>query len=488
MTPSPESSGPRHVAVVGGGLAGLTAACALADAGLEVTLLEARSRLGGATFSLRRELSDGGTLTVDNGQHVVLRCYTRYIALLQRLGTAARIRFQPRLRIPVRRPGGRPALLQPGPLPAPAHLAWAIARYRLLSPADRWAALRAADALVRLDPADPSLDARSFGDWLTDHGQSGRSRQALWDLLSVAALNARPDEASLALVAKVFHTAFGARRSDAADLGVPDVPLRQLHVDPAETYLRARGGRVLVKAPVHGLQRRDEGWIVRRGGQEPAGTELRCDGVVLAVPAPAAVALLPAGSLDQSAGPERLGSAPIVSAHVRWDRPVLPEPFTAAVGTSISWVFARSENPSGEPPLAEGRRPQYLTVPISAAQAWIDLPSSVLLDRVVADLRRLLPAVEQARVLDAFVTRERHATFAQGPGTAVLRPPARTRWPALVLAGAWTATGWPDTLEGAVRSGETAAATLRAAHTHSAGGVGASRSGLHAPGSHHPDR
>jgi squalene-associated FAD-dependent desaturase len=456
----------RHVAVVGGGLAGLTAACTLVDAGLGVTLLEARSHLGGAAFSFRRE-GPAGLLAVDNGQHVVLRCYERYLALLQRLGTVGRIRFQRRLRIPVRVPGGgcavleRPGLERPG-LPAAASLVAAVARYRLLRVPERLQALRAAGALVRLDSADPRLDAMSFGDWLAARRQPDRVRRAFWDLLSVAALNARPEDASLGLAAMVFRTAFGSGRADAADLGMADGPLDEIHAAPAERYLVVRGARVLRHSPVRRLVARDGVWVVHH---EVSGRahELRCDAVVLAVPATAATGLLPPGALPEPAVLHQLGSAPIVSLHVCLDRPVLPEPFTAAVGTPVSWVFARPA-PAG--------CAQYLTIPVSAAQDWIGRSSPEIRDRVVPALCSLLPATRDARVRDVFVTRERHATFHQRPGTARLRPAARSGLPGLALAGAWTATGWPDTLEGAVRSGESAAAAVLATETEAGTGLG----------------
>ncbi|HEX4703019.1 MAG TPA: FAD-dependent oxidoreductase, partial [Pseudonocardiaceae bacterium] len=212
-----------RVVVVGGGLAGLTAACRLVGRGHQVTLVEARARLGGATFSFER---DG--LAVDNGQHVLLRCYTEYRALLDLLGVGGHIDIQDRFHIPVITRDGKRAVLSRNNLPAPLHLARTLAGYRLLSRPDRARVLMAAGLLRTLNPADPKLDDRSFGDWLVRHGQRPAAIDALWNLITVAALNTDAANASLALCAMVFRTAL-LERADAADIGVPTRPLGELH-------------------------------------------------------------------------------------------------------------------------------------------------------------------------------------------------------------------------------------------------------------------
>jgi predicted NAD/FAD-dependent oxidoreductase len=232
----------------------------------------------------------------------------------------------------------------------------------------------------------------------------------------------------------------------AADIGWSLVPLGELHGAAAG---RALAG-VRTSARVTGLTARGSGWEVGLRG----GERLRADAVVLAVPPAAAEALLPAGALPLAPGwAARLGTAPIVNVHVVLDRPVLDEPFVAGVGTPLQWVFDRT----GQSGLTEG---QYLAVSLSAAAATVDRPSADVLAEVLPALRALLPAAAAAQVVDAFVTRERAATFAPRPGTAADRPGPRTRAPGLVVAGAWTATGWPATMEGAVRSGVAAAQTL----------------------------
>jgi squalene-associated FAD-dependent desaturase len=435
----------RRIAVVGGGLAGITTALCGADAGHEVVLLEAHNHLGGLTTSFRR---DG--LHVDNGQHVFLRCCTSYRRLLRRLGVEDQVTLQNRLDIPVVSPRlGRPARLRRNTLPAPLHLGGALLRYPPLTVTERLSAVRAALALRRLDLSDPSLDEQTFGSWLADHGQRGRSVDALWDLLVVATLNAHSADASLALAAMVFQTGLFSGAA-AGDIGWARIPLRELHGEAAQRCLRAAGVEVRTRAKVSQVEQSPAGWIV----MERDGARLDVDAVVLAVPPAQAERLLPADSTDLPAGwAERLGTSPIVNVHVVFDRQVMDHSFVAGVDTPAQWIFDRTSQ-SG---LVTG---QYLAVSVSAADDLVDLDTAQVRARILPAVLDVLPRARDARLVDFFVTRERSATFRPLPGTARLRPGAATRCPGLALAGAWTATGWPATMEGAVRSGEAAAAAL----------------------------
>ncbi|MEV5355482.1 hydroxysqualene dehydroxylase HpnE [Streptomyces sp. NPDC052693] len=448
MTHGTRSSRPaaqgRHTVVVGGGLAGVTAALALADAGVRVTLLEGRPRLGGLAFSFRR-----GDLTVDNGQHVYLRCCTAYRWFLDRIEGADLAPLQDRLDVPVvdlARPAGRRlGRLRRDALPVPLHLGRSLATYPHLSLADRARVGRAALALQRLDLADPALDTQDFGGWLAAHGQSARAVEALWDLVGVATLNAVAAQASLGLAAMVFKTGL-LSDPGAADIGWARVPLGDLHDRLARKALDSAGVRTELRTRVTSVARNAHGgWRVQVPGET-----LDADAVVLAVPQREAHDLLPEGALD---APERLleiGTAPILNVHVVYDRKVLARPFLTALGTPIQWVFDRTE--------ASGLRSgQYLALSQSAAQDEIDAPVAVLRERYLPELERLLPLTRGAGVQDFFVTRERTATFAPTPGVGRLRPGARTKATGLCLAGAWTATGWPATMESAVRSGVSAA-------------------------------
>lgn len=493
-----------QVVVVGGGLAGIAAATALAETGVGVTLLEARPRLGGATCSFRR-----GDLVVDNGQHVFLRCCTAYRGLLDRLGVSGDVTLQSRFDATVLAPHGRARLRAatlpwpgrtagPVPTPGPLQMGAALTRYGFLSFPERAAVTRAALAMRRLDPADPRLDGQRFGDWLAMHGQSERIRRVLWDLFTVSSLNVPGDEGSLALAATVVKTALlGA--AGAADIGVPALPLGELHGAAAAALLRRLGATVRLGAKVAAIVPAADvagggsaapsgygAWNgngaasagrVPTGGDLPegdraftvrlaraAGAEgtdvgvLSADGVVLAVPPPAAAQLVPTAAGAATADWLRLGAAPIVNVHVVYDRRVTDLPFAAAVDSPVQWVFDRTRI-SGL--AVTDPRAQYLAVSLSAADEYVDVPAARLRERFLPALADLLPAAREARVVEFFVTRERRATFRQTPGCGALRPRAATALPGCTLAGAWTDTGWPDTMEGAVRSGLNAAIELR---------------------------
>lgn len=442
---------PSRAVVVGGGLAGVTTALSLAEAGVDVTLLEGRPRLGGLAFSFRR-----GDLSVDNGQHVYLRCCTAYRWFLDRIEGTHLAPLQDRLDVPVldvgRQAGPRLGRLRRTALPVPLHLAGGLAAYPHLSLAEKAGVARAALALGRLDPADPALDGIDFATWLRRQGQSQRTIEALWDLVGVATLNATAPHASMALAAKVFKTGL-LSEPGAADIGWAAVPLGDLHDTLARKALESAGVSIRLRTRASSLTRtEDDRWAVTTDGER-----FEADTVVLAVPQGDTHRLLPDGALDEPGRLLDLTDAPILNVHVVYDRKVLRRPFFAAIGSPVQWVFDRTES-SG----LQGAG-QYLAVSQSAAGDEIDLPVAELRERYLPELERLLPAARGAGVRDFFVTRERAATFAPAPGVGRLRPGAHTRAPGLHLAGAWTATGWPATMEGAVRSGFTAAdAALRA--------------------------
>jgi len=386
---------------------------------------------------------------------------------LDRIGSAGDVTLQDRLDITVIRPsatpGGAPVTgrLRRSALPAPLHLVGALGRYPHLQLRDRLALGRAVWALRALRLGEPSLDRETFGAWLAARGQSSAAVAALWDLITVPTVNLPAAEASLAMGAKVFQTGL-LRRSDAADIGWSRVPLGRLHGErAAQALARAevkvrRGVRVLSIEARDGPQPR---WVVRTGseGGGPGTSALEADAVVVAVAHPEAAAVLPTGALPHQDRLADLGQSPIIDVHLVFDRPVMALPFVAAVGSPLQWIFDRTAS-SGMP--AGPGAPQYLAASLSSARDLLGRLPGDLGSWAVAELARLLPAVRQARLVDTLVTKERAATFAAVPGTAALRPPARTLHPGLAVAGAWTDTGWPATMEGAVRSGHAAAAAV----------------------------
>jgi uncharacterized protein with NAD-binding domain and iron-sulfur cluster len=496
----------HNAVVIGGGLAGITAAIDLREAGIGVTLLEARPRLGGATSSFAR-----GDLTVDTGQHVFLRCCTSYQELLAQLGVTGSATLQDRFDVTVLSPGGR-ARLRRSALPAPLHLGRALLGYRFLSLPERLRVGQAALALRGTGPAEPGLDGQRLGDWLGARGQNERARRRLWDLFIVSSLNIDGDEANVSLAATVLKTAL-LSDSGAADIGVPAVPLGDLHGRAGGRLLDRLGAQVRLGAKAAAVERDPAGGFRIRvtsgadgaggtngaSGNDTAGPDntagsgntvgpndtagpgsagptsggevIEADGVVLAVPAGPAARLAGTAGAAGVARWDDLGTSPIVNVHVIYDRQVTDLPFAAAVDSPVQWVFDKTRT-SG---LQAG---QYLAVSLSAADSYVDVPTAALRERFLPALAELFPAAAGARVTDFFVTRERRATFRQAPGCGALRPGAATSLPGLLLAGAWTDTGWPDTMEGAVRSGRTAAQKLI---QELAGRAGREPGGGHAP-------
>jgi hydroxysqualene dehydroxylase len=437
----------RDVVVVGGGLAGIAAALRAADAGARVTLVERRGKLGGLTWSFKRK-----GRWFDNGQHVFLRCCSAYRDLLERLGATGLTTLQPRLRVPVLAPGAKPAVISRNTLPAPLHLAGALARYGHLSLAERVRLGRPTLALKRLDLADPALDDVAFGAWLAARGQSEQAIESLWNLIALPTLNVSADEASLALAATVFRTGL-LDRADAGDIGWSRVPLGELHGESAARALSAAGVEVLLASSVDDLDASGSG--PRR--LAVAGRVVEAEAVIVTTAPEVA-----SGLLGGRIGPvERLGASPIVNVHLVLDRRVTDLEMFACVRSPVQFVFDRTDSAHFGDPEGPGDE-QCLSISLSGADAEIGRRPEELIAGYLAALGDVLGEVRGARLLDGVVSRERAATFRATPGSAALRPVETTSLERVFVAGAWCRTGWSATMEGAVQSGNAAAAAALA--------------------------
>jgi squalene-associated FAD-dependent desaturase len=413
--------------VLGGGLAGLAAALELVDTGHAVTLLEARPTLGGAVQTLPER--DGDPFPPpDNGQHIALGCCTAYLEFLARIRQAESVRRSP-LALPVVGEDGRVGLLRPGVL--------ALLRYRHLRPRERLAVARVARELGRLDPDEQ--DGTTFAELLRSLGQSDVAIERFWNVFMRPALNLRCEEVSAAPAVFTVRTAFFGPRGS-SDLVVPLAPLAAIHGDAAGAALRQAGADVRTRTRAVAL---DEKAVVLADGERVEG-----DGIVVALPPAEGAALLgePAPPLEDS---------PIVSVHLVVDRQILRFPLAALLGSHAHWVFDRGRLTRSEP-----RNGQYLTVVSSGAPELVDVRGRDLVELVASELNESLG---RAEVVWSRVSREPAATFAARPGTAALRPGPETAHEGVVRAGAWTRTGWPATMESAIRSGRRAARLLAGA-------------------------
>ena len=410
--------------VVGGGLAGCAAALELVTSGHEVTLLEARPTLGGVVQTLPEREGDPSP-PPDNGQHIALGCFTEYLDFLTKLGQREAL-ARSRLSLPVIDESGKTAFIKPS--------LRSMLRYSHLRPGARLRLVRTLLRLRRIDAG--SCDDRTFWALLVGLGESEQAVWRFWDVFMRPALNVRSDEASAELAVMTVQTALlGPRR--ASDLVLPTAPLGEMHGAAARRKLESLGVRVKTSARVTQLI---PGAAVLADGDRVQG-----DAFVVAVP-PAESA----GLLDEP-DPE-LGKSPIVSVHLWFDRELLRHPLAALLGSDAHWVFDRGRL-TGHPP----DRGQYLTVVSSGVPELMGVRGRELVDRMRDELTSRLG---EAQLLWSRVSREPAATFAGVPGTAARRRGPRTSRINVARAGAWTDTGWPATMEGAVRSGRAAARVL----------------------------
>jgi squalene-associated FAD-dependent desaturase len=430
----------RPILIVGGGLAGMAAAFALADCGRPVILLERRPFLGGRVFSFRD--SDSGAI-VDNGQHVLVGACTRLRAFLERIGSGGAFRRQTRLRLPILDGSGRRADLAAAPLPAPLHLLAALARYRHLDLSARRAVAAAARQLAR-DRAGLDDDV-PLADWLTAHGTPTVAMERFWEPLVRPALNASVSAANLPLAAFLIERGLWGAPSAGA-LWLPATGLSAAIGEPALRGLRSSGVDVRLGTRAAALEA-DGGRVT--GVLLADGSRIAAERVVSALPPEALDRLMAGAGLrsDYAA----IGHSAIVNVYLWYDRPVISVPFAGTFDSPLQWIFDRS--------LLIGREAGAFCVGVSlsAADELAAWPKERLAGLCDEALARISADRRPARLLRYAVVKEPRATFRAGPGVASRRPDPVTDLQDLLLAGDWTATGWPATMEGAVRSGERAA-------------------------------
>jgi len=437
------------VVIVGAGFAGLSAAVRLTREGARVLVLEARSRLGGrATAFADRETGE----LVDNGQHVLLGCYTETFAFLREIGADRHVSLQPNLGVTMIDRAGRRSRLACPALPPPLHLLAGVMDWDALGWKDRWSILRMAAPLRiarrALEPGAHAL-AASPGEtverWLMHNGQTPRLREMLWEPLALAALNQPIGQAAAPVFARVLAEMFGADPRAAA-IALPTKPLHQMYAEPARRYIEARGGSVRTGAAA---KIRAEGDAVL--SVDAAGERWDIDTVISAVPWFALPDLIegrvPAlePTLDRA---RRMESSPMVTVNLWFDRQVMDEPFVGLPGRAMQWVFDKRTVFGGDA--------SYLSLVSSGASPLVQLGNDALIARAHDELLDALPAVRPAKLVRATVIREPRATFSLAPGQPA-RPATATPVRGLFLAGDWIDTGLPATIESAVRSGHLAA-------------------------------
>jgi squalene-associated FAD-dependent desaturase len=434
---------PPTVAVVGGGLAGLAAGCALASAGMKVTLFERRPYLGGRASSYQHP---GTGEVIDNCQHVLLGCCTNLIDFYQRTGVAGSIRWFERMTF--LEPGGRASEIGPSSLPAPLHTTPAFLRASCLEVADKVGIAR---AMMALAPATPRDTGESFLGWLNRHGQTVRAIERFWKPVLVSALNEEVDRVSVPYAAQVMRESF-LKSAEAGRMGVPTVPLTDLY-SAAGNYIRERQGDVQFRTSAESF-RAELSHVKLVVGEK----EETFDYGVFALPFDSLERILPDSSASQPLRDAlaRFETSPITGIHLWFDRIISDLDHAVLLDRTIQWMFHKSRlqnrNSNGHG--------SYVELVVSASNTLVDKSKQEIVDLAVSELREFFPAAREANLLKSTVIKEVHATYSPRPGIEADRPRPETVWPRVFLAGDWTATGWPATMEGAVRSGYLAAQSL----------------------------
>lgn len=442
-----------RIIIVGGGLAGLATAVALTARGWKCVILESRLRLGGRASSFLDPTS--GTY-VDNCQHVSLGCCTNFRHFCQTTGIADCFRTEKTLYFIG--PSGRVNLFSAGSLPAPLHLAGAFARLDYLSWRDKLALSRGLRSLARkISNEERRLP---FSQWLARHRQTPQAISRFWHVVLVSALSESLDRIDVEHARKVFVDTFLANRNGWL-MEVPAVPLEELYGGRLTEWLTARGSEIRLQATADGLETQNNRVTAVRLS---SGECIEGDQFVVAMPFFRVRSILPSAlAADPDlAGVERLEAAPISSVHLWFDRPITELPHAVLVDRLCQWMFNRTllsaDHRLASP--ANDSEGHYYQIVISASRELAGQSRESILAQVIAELTAIWPETARARLLHSRMVTEHRAVFSPVPGVDSLRPRQQSPIDNLQLAGDWTATGWPATMEGAVRSGYLAAANV----------------------------
>jgi zeta-carotene desaturase len=430
----PASEQQRHVAVIGGGLAGLAAGVALGSAGYRVNIFEARPFLGGRATSYPINAADENGPTIDNCQHVLLRCCANLLDFYRRLGVETDIQFYKEFYWI--EPGGRMSVMRSGMLPVPLHFAGSFATLKFLSLSSKLAVGRAMLAIRSEYRRRQDLDRITMLDWLREKQQPQEAIDRFWRQILVSAINEELDHMAASHGLQVFAIGF-LSRTDSYQMGLPKVPLARLYSD--EVWKKYPSVSIHERLPVDCLGIQDS-LVNTLQSREGA---INADAFVSTVPFDRLKAIAPELPVDVTP----FTHSPITGIHLWFDRQITDLPHATLLDRTIQWMFNK-----------EGGR--HIQLVVSASRNLVAMPKQDVIDMALRELNVFFPAVAEAKLLRSHVVKEVRATFSAAPGLEDKRPRSVTVLKNLFLAGDWTRSGWPATMEGAVRSGYLAAESV----------------------------
>ena len=430
------------VLIIGGGVAGLSAAVDLTLQGYSIVLVEQKKHLGGRTYSFPHPETGS---EVDNGQHLMMGCYAATLRYIESIGSADDIRIQDRLSITFKHRTNRSSKLQAALLPAPLNIAAGLLRLTSLSLPERLSLLRVGLDLLMKDPdTDKQLRSITVAQWLERLKQSERNKQYLWDIIAVGALNDSPDKISAALFAKVLKTAFFGSRKNSS-MVIPQRGLSVVLIEKAAALIARQGGRVFTDTTAIV---RDNADLVSGKIRLENGRTIHTKAIISAVPYFDIPKVFGSGESIGVRNIDQFASSPIVTLHLWFDSHFMHEEFVALLDSPLHWVFNKSKM-CGK----ENDALMYLSIVISGAEELVTQSKELLAGMAYSELRHYYPTAASSNIVHSLVIKEKRATFSPSVGSERFRPPHRTSVPNLFLAGDWTDTKLPATIEGAIQSG-----------------------------------